>query len=70
MARFENLADLFDYPANASLNDTSINIDLDQFARGLYAFDNGPGAQIQNVSITEYEISGIITLEEMISKKA
>jgi len=34
--RFENLADLFDYPKNAVLNDTTVYIDIPAFAQGLY----------------------------------
>lgn len=70
LARFENLADLYDYPATATLDDTVIYLDLDKFARGLYAKVNGEEAQLSSVVIEEYEISGIITEAAMLQKKA
>ena len=36
LARFENLADLFDYAVNSTLNDTAMTLDLSKFANGLY----------------------------------
>ena len=44
MIRVENIADLFDYPANAKLSDTAVYADIPQLAKDLYFKANGAGA--------------------------
>eukprot|EP00347_Sterkiella_histriomuscorum_P016349 403353533 len=69
LIRFENLADLYDYPSNSTLNDTNIEIDVNQVALDLYLAVNGKDAQVPKIDIVELEISGILSVEDMISKK-
>jgi lipase chaperone LimK len=53
LLRVENIADLFDYPANATLDDTVAYVDLNQLARNLYQQANGNQAQLQAINIKE-----------------
>ena len=47
LVRFENIADNFDGPHNASTpNDTTYSIDVKYFAQELYSEVNGPNATL------------------------
>lgn len=46
LVRLENIADLFDYPAGSTLDDTLTYFDLSQLARNLYQYTNGNSYQL------------------------
>jgi hypothetical protein len=59
LVRVENIADLFDYPAGSTLDDTVTYFDLNQLSRNLYQYTNGNTAQLQSLNIKEMQLTGI-----------
>ena len=53
LLRVENIADLFDYSANAKLSDTVIYVDIPQLAKDLYFKANGASAYLNSINIIE-----------------
>ena len=67
--RIENIADLFDYPAGSTLDDTVTYFDLNQLARNLYQYTNGNSYQLQAINIKEMQLTGITSQSDTYRSK-
>ena len=69
LARLENIGDLFDYPANSTLQNTVVYVDIPSLAKNLYFQANGQSAQLSGININETQLTGIQSYADMQKQK-
>ena len=63
--RIENIGDLFDYPDNASVTDTTAYVDLQQLAKDIYYKANPSSYLLNGINIHETQMTGITSQNDM-----
>ena len=67
--RFENIGDNFDNFNNKTLNDTSLYIDVKDFAERLYHHINANSSELNNINIVETGLTGNEPYSDMVANK-